>query len=113
MKLGEDSRLSGVAPPTGTEPSKHGRASRPGGLVGAIFDLARHCLDDNFIVQNPDYSKLVTTIPTGEHHWLNFSMSDRDKLDLFLRGARAAIGFLEGFDWEDYKKMRARALGLP
>jgi NTE family protein len=111
-KLGENSRLSGVTPPTGTEASKHGRASRPGGLVGAIFDLARHCLDDDFIVQNPDYSRLVTPIPTGEHHWLNFSMSDRDKLDLFLRGARAAIAFLEGFHWEDYKKIRARSLGL-
>lgn len=112
VKLGEDARNSGVTPPMGDEPIQ-GRASRPGGLVGAIFDLARHCLDEDFIIQNPDYSRLVTQIPTGEHNWLNFSMSDRDKLDLFLRGARAAIVFLESFQWEKYKKVRARTLGLP
>jgi NTE family protein len=72
----------------------------------AIFNSARHVLDYQFLLTNPDYQKLITKIDTGEHNWLNFSMPDKDKLDLFIRGARAASEFLIGFDWEDYKKIR-------
>jgi NTE family protein len=45
-------------------------------------------------------------IDTGEHNWLNFSMSNDDKLDLFAIGAEAAADFLGTFDWENYKSIR-------
>jgi NTE family protein len=76
-------------------------------MLGAIFDAARHTLDFDFISKNPDYKKLVTDINTGDHHWLNFELSDEAKKDLFVRGATAAYHFLIGFDWENYKKIRA------
>lgn len=80
--------------------------ANPFQMLGAIFDSARHTLDFDFISQNPDYRKLVTDIDPGDHHWLNFEMSDAAKKDLFIRGARAAYHFLIGFDWKNYKKIR-------
>ncbi len=75
-------------------------------LLGAIFDAARHTLDFDFIVHNPDYRHLVARIKTGSHNWLNFAMSEEDKVDLFQRGAAEAAAFLQGFDWPGYKKLR-------
>ena len=94
-KLGRDSRL------------KHDIRT-PFQLAGAVFDSASHCLDYDFIVRHPDYRNLVTWIDTGEHHWLDFFMTDEDKADLFTRGALAAADFLDSFDWGAYKKVRAK-----
>jgi predicted acylesterase/phospholipase RssA len=78
----------------------------PAQLLGAVFTAAQHTLDNDFIRQNPDYRHLVTMIDTGSHHWLNFTMSDDDKVDLFVRGAKAAAAFLCRFDWLAYKEIR-------
>ena len=80
--------------------------TKPSQLLAAVLDAARHTLDYDFILQNPDYSKLVTMIDTGSHNWLNFNMHDDDKVDLFVRGAKKAAEFLCGFDWQDYKQIR-------
>ncbi len=76
----------------------------------AIFNSARHVLDYQFLLKNKDFEKLIQKIDTGEHNWLNFSISDKDKIDLFKRGAEAADKFLRKFDWEGYKKIRADIL---
>jgi NTE family protein len=80
---------------------------KPVELLGAVFDAARHTLDFEFVAQNPDYRQLVTMIDTGDHNWLDFNISDDSKVDLFACGARAAANFLCGFDWQNYKKIRA------
>ena len=49
---------------------------------------------------------LVTRIDTKEHNWLNFEMSGEEKIELFLKGARAAFNFLLKFNWEEYKEGR-------
>lgn len=72
----------------------------------AIFNSARHVLDYQFLLKNPDYENLIAKIDTGTHNWLNFSMSDDDKLDLFKKGAEAASKFLTGFKWKEYKETR-------
>lgn len=82
------------------------KIDKPAQLLTAIFDAARHTLDEDFIAQNPDYQQLVEMIDTGHHNWLNFTMEDNDKRDLFARGAQAAARFLCKFDWKDYKKTR-------
>jgi len=51
---------------------------------------------------------LINSIDVGHHNWLNFNLSDEDKIDLFIRGAKAAGEFLKGFDWEEYKEQRRR-----
>ncbi len=78
----------------------------PLSLTGAIFDSARHTLDYDFILRNPDYRQLVTYIDTGDHNWLNFRLSDEEKVDLFRCGVESAATFLRTFDWEGYKKTR-------
>jgi NTE family protein len=80
--------------------------TKPSQLLGAVFDAARHTLDFDFISQNPDYTHLVAMIDTGDHNWLNFSMADSAKIDLFARGAQKAAAFLRDFNWEKYKHVR-------
>jgi NTE family protein len=81
--------------------------TKPSQLLGAVFDTARHTLDEDFIAKNPDYRLLVKQIDTGPHHWLNFGMRETEKVDLFARGAQAAAEFLCNFDWRKYKEVRA------
>ena len=76
----------------------------------AIFNSARHVLDYQFLLKNDDYEQLIQKIDIGEHNWLNFSMPDKDKLDLFKRGAIAADQFLRRFKWEKYKTTRAKMI---
>lgn len=89
---------------------------KPAQLLGAIFDSARHTLDYDFIVKNPDYCQLVAYIDVeNQHNWLNFSMGESEKVELFIAGVKTAEEFLcgtpdgkkAGFDWEKYKALRA------
>lgn len=79
----------------------------PIGLLGAVFNSARHCLDYDFIRRNPDYRHLVQYIPCQGYDWLNFAMSEKQKQGLFKEGAIAACRFLRDFDWQDYKEIRS------
>jgi NTE family protein len=90
----------------GIDRSRPAVIGSPAQLLGAIFDAARHTLDYDFIIQNPDYHHLVKMIDTGAHNWLDFALSAEAKVDLFAIGAEAAAQFLCGFDWEGYKKIR-------
>lgn len=74
--------------------------------LGAMFSTIRQLYDDDFLQKNRDYSQLIAFIDTQDFNWLNFNMKDRDKIDLFLKGAEAAVHFYKKFDWESYKKMR-------
>lgn len=76
----------------------------------SIFNSARHVLDYQFLLKNEDYEKLITKIDVGDHNWLNFSISNEDKVDLFIRGAKAAADFLNKFDWEGYKEIRRKMI---
>jgi NTE family protein len=75
-------------------------------LVIATFSTARHSLDNDYIENNRDYEKLVTYINTKRHNWLNFNMTEEEKISLFAEGAEAAGNFLNNFDWDEYKKIR-------
>ncbi len=57
---------------------------------------ARHILDREFLYDNPDYSKLISTIDTAGFNWLNFDMERDEQIRLFRRGAEAAANFLLG-----------------
>ena len=77
-------------------------------LLGSVFDTARFSSDDNFLRTNPDFRHLITYINSGDHNWLNFGLTDEEKIDLFIRGAQSAAAFLTTFDWKKYKEMRAK-----
>jgi len=86
------------------------KISNPTNLFGAMFNSSRHLHDYDFLLKNPDYSLLIEKIDIGDHDWLNFGISDDEKLDLFKRGAIAADRFLRQFDWSNYKKIREQLI---
>lgn len=75
-------------------------------LSMAMFDGARHIHDIDFIEKNKDYEKLISYINTGTQNWLDFDMSDENKIELFISGVISADNFLRKFDWENYKIIR-------
>jgi len=75
------------------------------GFSGAILNSMMSFYDNNFFIQHPELNRYVGEIDYGKHNWLNFSLTEEDKLDLFIRGAKAASVFLKRFKW-DYQKDR-------
>jgi NTE family protein len=90
----------------GIDQRRSAELDRPQRLGAAVFSAASHTLDYDFIKRNPDYEKLVAYIDTGKHGWLDFDMTDKEKVDLFVRGASKAAEFLSTFNWEEYKDIR-------
>ena len=87
------------------------QTSKLPGLLGAVFNTMRQIYDLDFLLHNPDYSKLICMLDTNnEFNWLDFNMSDENKLRLFERGASGAINFLESFDWQGYKSIRSKMI---
>jgi len=78
------------------------------GVLGSMFNTARFAYDFEFMLSNPDFKHLIANIDTDGHNWLDFEMSDDAKIDLFIRGARKAAEFLNSFNWEKYKEVRAQ-----
>ncbi len=79
------------------------------GISGAMVSTMRQIHDYDFLLKNPDYSKLICRIDADEKfNWLDFNMSDTTQIALFVLGAKKAIEFLEGFDWEAYKNLRSK-----
>ncbi|MGM0619418.1 MAG: patatin-like phospholipase family protein [Bacteroidota bacterium] len=80
-----------------------------GSFSGAMISTMRHDADNEFLIQNPDFEKLICFIDADkDFNWLNFKMSDQKKKKLFLLGARKGLEFIQKFDWENYKKIRAK-----
>ncbi|RIH67228.1 hypothetical protein D1164_02040 [Mariniphaga sediminis] len=78
-----------------------------GTFVGSMVSTMRHDADNEFLLQNPDFRKLICFIDADkDFNWLNFKMSDEKKKKLFLLGARKGLEFIKSFDWEAYKKIR-------
>ena len=75
-------------------------------IIFAMFDTSRYAYDFEFLNKNPDFKHLIGNIDTDGHNWLNFGMSEDEKVDLFIRGARTASNFLRTFDWKKYKEIR-------
>lgn len=77
----------------------------------ALLSTSRHTLDYTYIQRNPDYTLIVRQIPIPDMiDWLDFDLGDAKKGTLFMLGVQEAIGFIEHFDWESYKKLRSNLL---
>jgi NTE family protein len=92
----------------GVDRNNSNKITSPLNLFWAMFNSIRHLHDYDFILRNPDYKMLIQVIDIGSHDWLNFAMSDESKIDLFVRGAKAASKFLRKFNWEKYKQVRTQ-----
>ena len=71
-----------------------------------MFNTVRFNYDREFLLKNRDFEKTIGRIDVRGFNWLNFNISDEEKLALFVKGAQAAADFLKKFDWEAYKKGR-------
>lgn len=100
-------RLPSFGVKLGTERNRPNQITNPFIFTQAIVESMRQIADYNFILRNRDYRQLITWIDIGSHNWIDFTLSDEDKLDLFIRGAKAAAHFLRLFDWQKYKDTRA------
>jgi NTE family protein len=81
------------------------------GFLSAMLNTMRHIYDFDFLLKNPYYSQLICRLDTdNDFNWLDFNISDENKLLLFERGASGAIDFLENFNWEGYKELRRQLL---
>jgi len=87
-------------------------AENIGQYTGNLFNALRHYADYDFIFKNPLYKYLITHIPTEKYHWLDFEMSESDKLGLFREGVLAGYKFLEEFNWMLHKELRAAELEI-
>ena len=77
------------------------------GFIGSMVSTMRRDSDDGFLINNPDFNKLICFIDADkDFKWLNFNMSLDRQQKLFLLGAEKALAFLKQFDWEAYKKIR-------
>jgi len=74
-----------------------------GSFVGNIFDGVRNLRDHEFLIKNPEYRELIEYINVDDFNWLDFGISQEDKLRLFKKGAEAARDFLLRFRWLRYK----------
>jgi NTE family protein len=76
--------------------------------LGRIFNTIRSYYDKDFLLKNKVFRKGIGTIRLSEFNWLNFFLTDEDKLKMFIKGARAATDFLKTFDWPEYQRERIR-----
>lgn len=82
-----------------------------GGYVGMMINTIRNNEDNSFLTINPFYQNYcIAHIKTYETNisWLNFDLTPKQKEELFLKGAEAAVEFLEKFNWPEYKKAREK-----
>ncbi len=81
------------------------------GMSAAMISTMRQIHDYDFLLRNPDFSKLICRIDADQtFNWLNFNMSPADQIALFNLGAKKAMDFIETFNWEEYKDIRKALL---
>ncbi len=76
------------------------------GYFGRIFNTIRFYYDKDFLLKNKVFKKGIGTIHLNGYNWLNFFLTNEDKINMFVKGAEAAADFLKTFDWNDYKEDR-------
>ncbi|PPK85131.1 patatin-like phospholipase [Neolewinella xylanilytica] len=72
-------------------------------FIGNMASGVRNLRDFEFIRNHPEYKDLVEYIDIEGFNWIDFNISEAEKLKLFRQGARAASHFLRRFNWSDYK----------
>ncbi|MEX6688248.1 patatin-like phospholipase family protein [Danxiaibacter flavus] len=77
------------------------------GYFGRMFNTIRFYYDKDFLIKNQFFKKGIGTIQLADFNWLNFFITDKDKIEMFVRGAKAATDFLIQFDWDAYKNERS------
>lgn len=66
------------------------------GYLGAMFNTVRYNYDREFLRKHNDFAKTVGKVDVRGFNWLNFNLTDDEKLRLFLQGVEGAARFLAG-----------------
>jgi NTE family protein len=82
-----------------------------GHFANDMISAMRQVHHYEFLMNNRDYEHLIQSVDVGDHNWYNFAISNEDKIDLFIRGAKAADEFLRKFNWHEYKALRREIVG--
>jgi NTE family protein len=77
-----------------------------GSYLGKMFNTIRDYYDKDFLLKNRILEKGVGKVNMTGYNWLNFFMSDEDKLKMFAIGAQAAAAFLKEYKWDKFKENR-------
>jgi len=85
----------------GVDRNNYNKNESFGDFAGAVLGAMMAWADNDFFVQHPVYRNLIGVIDTGSYNWLDFSIPEAGKIDLFVRGARAARDFLMRFEWNN------------
>jgi predicted acylesterase/phospholipase RssA len=95
----------------GVDRNKHYENKSISQFLGNCFEGARNIADFGFLFKNPNFKELISYVDVGNHHWLDFSLSEEARIDLFRKGAKAAYHFIRRFDWPEYqRKVRGNLL---
>jgi NTE family protein len=86
--------------------TKHAESWSLGGYIGRMFNTIRYYYDKDFLLKNKVLELGIGKVPLSEYNWLNFFLTDKEKIAMFVTGAEAARDFLTRFDWEEYKGER-------
>jgi NTE family protein len=92
--------------------------------LGNIFSTIRFYYDRDFLLKNQLYQRTIGHVDVSGFNWLNFFLSDAEKVAMFKKGAEAAEIFFTGgtvwvdgkprafeaYNWETYKQMRAEVV---
>ena len=73
-------------------------------FMGSMIEGVRNLRDFEFVRNHPEYKDLVEYIDVEDFNWINFRITEAEKLRLFRQGAEAAARFLRRFDWAAYKE---------
>jgi len=74
--------------------------------LGGLFNTIRYYYDKDFLIKNNVFKKGIGKIHLSEFNWLNFFITEEEKLKMFIKGAQAASDFLLNFDWVKYQQER-------
>ena len=81
-----------------------------GSYFGRMLTTIKGYYDKDFLLKNKVFRKGIGTIQLAGFNWLNFFLTDQDKIDMFVRGAKSATAFLQTFDWNEYKNNHSTAM---
>jgi len=72
--------------------------------AGKMLGTLRGYYDKDFLLKYKAYKRGIGEVNMTDHDWLNFFMDKTEKVEMFVKGVKAADKFLREFDWAAYKK---------